>query len=88
MKAAVLRYLLFAAMAFTAGACGSPPVQHEPELHPYGQGIKSLQVNCAARMGTIRPLIGTNRGPVTRPGSPEAASITLARLTLCGDASG
>jgi len=69
---AVLRNLLFAMPAIAIQACGSPPLQHEPELHPYGNGVKILQVNCAARAGLIRPLIGTNRGPVNWPGSPEA----------------
>jgi hypothetical protein len=48
------------------------PVQHEPQLYPYGNGVKSLQVNCEARAGLIRPLIGTNRGPVSWPGDPQA----------------
>ncbi|MDP6546259.1 MAG: hypothetical protein QGH60_19950 [Phycisphaerae bacterium] len=71
MKAASLRYLLFAVLAAALGSCGSPPLQQEPELHLYGKGVKLLQVNCAARIGAIRPLIDTNRGPVNWP-APNA----------------
>ena len=54
MRVATLRYLLFTVLAAAVGSCGSPPVQHEPELHPHGNGVKSLQVNCAARAGDRR----------------------------------
>jgi len=56
----------------TFGGCNNLPVQHEPEFHPYGSGVKAIRVNCAARAGLIRPLIGTNRGPVNWPGNPQA----------------
>jgi len=58
-----------AALVATAASCDLP-VQHEPQLHPYGGGVKSLRVNCAARAGVIRPRIGTNRGPVNWPSDP------------------
>ena len=48
------------------------PIQHEPELLTYGEGVKFLQVNCAARMGLIDLVAGTNRGPVSWPGDPNA----------------
>ena len=60
---------LFAVLAVVIVGCGA---QSEPQLHPYGHGVKPLRVNCAARVGIIRPLIGTNRGPVNWPGNPQA----------------
>jgi len=52
--------------------CNAFPVQQEPQLYPYGNGVKSLRVNCEARVGLIRPLIATNRGPINWPGDPQA----------------
>jgi xylan 1,4-beta-xylosidase len=87
-KTAVPGYLLIAVLAGAVWGCdqrepkpyayghGEPQArtywQREPQLYPYGHGLKSLQVNCEARAGLIRPLIGTNRGPVNWPGSPQA----------------
>lgn len=73
MKAAMIRYLLFAALATMVGACGSLPSQHEPKLYHYEKGIKSLKVDCADSAGLIDLQIGTNRGPVNwpAPGSPN-----------------
>jgi len=61
-------------VALAAGCAprGDLPTQHEPELHPYGDGIKLLEVNCAVRLGDIDLEVGTNRGPVSWPGSPDA----------------
>lgn len=64
--------MLFAIMAVASMAYGIVRVQHEPVPQTYGEGVKSLQVNCAARAGLIRPLLGTNRGPVNWPSDPVA----------------
>jgi len=53
------------------GGCDALPLQQEPQLYPYGSGIKTLRVNCEARVGLIRPLIAANRGPINWP-SPGA----------------
>ena len=55
-------------VALGAG-CVPEQIQHEPELHTYGEGIKFLQVDCAIPMGRIDLVAGTNRGPVSWPGN-------------------
>ncbi|MDP6636333.1 MAG: hypothetical protein QGG42_15640 [Phycisphaerae bacterium] len=72
ITASAFEYSLLTLFVLVFCSCAAPPVQHEPELHPYGHGVKSLQVNCEARAGLIRPLIGANRGPVNWPGDPQA----------------
>jgi len=65
---AVLSITATVARAQPARPPRRPP--RPPVGRPYGKGTKQLEVDAAKTVGTIRSLLGTNRGPISfaRPG--------------------